>query len=111
MVEANLGFFFFVFLLSLAPLAAFAVLVYVLIRDDGDAPTNLLVMPFVLGGIGIVVMVVMAFDKWPKQSREVTDVVAVAGLGLMATRRYQKMRDREQAEALADEIERRERTT
>ncbi len=101
---------FFVLLLLLAPIVAFARLAWlVLFTPNPDPSVGEIAFPFVLAVGCIVLLWLWAYSKHPKATSDVTSAAAWTYLGTRAVGGYQRHRDRERAKALADELEKRER--
>jgi 4-amino-4-deoxy-L-arabinose transferase-like glycosyltransferase len=91
------------FLLTFVPPIAFLIA----FMSMGTSPDWLLWGPLLVAAVECLAIIVVTVAKHPKAS---LDVVAAVGWGAMAyegTRKYQGKRDRERAEAVVDELERR----
>ena len=64
----------------------------------------------VTGGIGLVALFFAFYLRWPKATMTVVAAAGAAVLVEEAVRHEQHKRDAEQAKALADELERRDRS-
>jgi hypothetical protein len=96
-----------VFVLMAAPAVAFGRLVWVVLATESPDPsTGELALPFALAAIDIAIIWGWLYSKEPKATSDATAAVASAYIAGRAVRRYQRMRDRERAEAVADEMKR-----
>lgn len=93
---------------SLVPLALLVRLVVVVLADDrADPSVGEIAAPFILLLISFIYMWIRAFQKDRKLTTDMTTAVSCAVLGMAAARKYQRKRDQERAEALANELEQR----